>query len=350
MKKRRSKRLKKTLRKKIFLVATVLGFLSATVVGLFLHALFVAGTAQTEHLYLRQDTDMEILADTLLQRKVIASKFFFRVAKKLKRAEIAKKGYYKFPQGTTINEIINRVRSRLQTDVVISFPQLRKLSSLARTLDRQLLCDSAALMEAIYKYADSQNRDSFDRETILGMFIPNSYSVKWTLSPDELVERMNREYHKFWGDERRKKAAAIGLTVMETITLASIIQEETGIKKDLPIIAGVYINRLKRNIKLQSCPTLKYALKDWSLRRILNKHMRVNSKYNTYIHKGLPPGPITIAKPEAIDAVLNYTRHSFLYFAAKEDFSGEHNFASTYKEHLANAKKYHKELNKKKIY
>ena len=174
------------------------------------------------------------------------------------------------------------------------------------------------------------------------MFIPNTYEVYWTVTPEEFLERMHKEYEKFWNEERTAKAEQTGLTRTEVSTLASIVIEETKYEPEMPVIAGVYMNRLHKDMLLQADPTVKYAVGDESLTRVLNRHLTVDSPYNTYKYKGLPPGPITIPTVAAIDAVLNYQHHNYLYFCAKSSLDGQHAFATSLAGHMENAKRYHK--------
>ena len=178
---------------------------------------------------------------------------------------------------------------------------------------------------------------------------PNTYDIYWNVSIDGFLERMKKEHDRFWNAERTTKASFHGLKPNEVATLASIIDEETANNDEKPMIAGMYINRLKKGMPLQADPTVKFALKQFGLKRIYNKLLRTDSPYNTYIHEGLPPGPIKIASIKGIDAVLNAVNHDYLYMCAKEDFSGTHNFAKTYPEHLQNAEKYTKALNERGI-
>ena len=190
----------------------------------------------------------------------------------------------------------------------------------------------------------------FNTETFRAMFIPNTYEFYWTTSADEFAKRMKTEYDRFWDKSRKAKAEEIGLSPEEVIILASIVQSETIKKDELETVAGLYINRLKKDIRLQADPTIKYAVGDYSLKRVLTKHLEIDSPYNTYKNVGLPPGPIAFPEITTIDAVLNYEKHKYLYMCAKEDFSGYHNFAQTLSQHNRNAAKYRKALDKKRIY
>lgn len=189
----------------------------------------------------------------------------------------------------------------------------------------------------------------YSTETLPCLFIPNTYEVYWTMTPEAFVKRMQKEHDRFWNEERKAKAQSIGLTPEEVATLASIVEEETANNAEKPMVAGLYINRLHADMPLQADPTVKFALQDFGLRRILHTHLETDSPYNTYKHTGLPPGPIRIPSIQGIESVLNYTRHNYLYMCAKEDFSGTHNFAATFSQHLANARKYQQELNRRKI-
>ena len=193
----------------------------------------------------------------------------------------------------------------------------------------------------------------FDQNIHTGRYAirPNeNYQVYWDMSVDDFFKRMQTEHKRFWNDERLAQATAIGMTPEEVCTLASIVEEETNNNEEKPMVAGLYINRLHTGMPLQADPTIKFALQDFGLRRITNEHLKVNSPYNTYINSGLPPGPIRIPSKKGLDSVLNYTKHNYIYMCAKEDFSGTHNFASNYADHMANARKYWKALNERKIF
>ena len=190
----------------------------------------------------------------------------------------------------------------------------------------------------------------YNCQTIVCLFLPNTYELYWNISADKLFERMQKEHQHFWNESRLHQAKAIGFTPVEVSIIASIVEEETNQTAERPIVAGLYINRLHRSMPLQADPTIKFALQNFGLKRILNTHLTVDSPYNTYLHAGLPPGPIRIPTPKTLDQVLNYTRHSFLYMCAKEDFSGSHNFASSLAQHQINARKYWNALNKRKIF
>lgn len=211
------------------------------------------------------------------------------------------------------------------------------------------MADSLSLIKTLKDSAICA-KYGFTTQTIPAMFIPNTYNIYWNISIEQLMKRMHKEYNTFWKNNgREEKAEKTGMSKVEIATLASIIDEETAANQEKPMVAGMYINRLKKGMPLQADPTVKFAMQQFGLRRIYNNMLKTESPYNTYINKGLPPGPIKIASIAGIDAVLNHVTHNYLYMCAKEDFSGTHNFATTYSEHLRNATKYRKALNKRNI-
>jgi UPF0755 protein len=215
-------------------------------------------------------------------------------------------------------------------------------------LGKKLMLDSATIADALYSDEVCQ-KYGYDTCTVAALFVPNTYDVYWNLSPKALLDRMQKECKKFWNEDRMKKAEALKMTPVEVSTLASIIDEETSNDGEKPMIAGMYYNRLQTDMPLQADPTVKFAIGDFSIRRIYNNMLSINSPYNTYRNTGLPPGPIRVPSIAGLDAVLNMVHHDYLYMCAKEDFSGTHNFARTYQEHLANAAKYSAALNKRGI-
>jgi UPF0755 protein len=189
----------------------------------------------------------------------------------------------------------------------------------------------------------------FNSENCIAMFIPNTYEFYWNTPAKKFMERMAREYKAFWNPSRKMKAKTIGLTQAQVAVLASIVEQETHRDDEKPIVAGVYLNRYKKGWKLEADPTLVYALGNFTVQRVLNQYKEIDSPYNTYMYAGLPPGPICIPSISSIDAVLNYSKHEYFYFCARDDFSGYHCYAKTYTEHLVNAKRFQKELNRRKI-
>jgi len=301
-------------------------------------------------LIIRENATYEQVTDSLVTHDVLLNIKAFRwVSKKKGYRNAVKPGRYHFKKGMNSNQIVNMLRSGLQEPVDVTFSNLRFKEDLAGKVSRYIEADSLSILNLFYdekKIADY----GFTPETFRAMFIPNTYEFYWTTSAEAFAERMKTEYDRFWTEERRKKAAEINLTPVEVITLASIVQSETSKNEELQRVAGLYINRLKRGQLLQADPTVKYAVGDFSLKRILNSHLDIESPYNTYKYAGLPPGPILFPETAAIDAVLNYEQHSYIYMCAKEDFSGYHNFANTLEQHNRYAALYRAALDKQKIW
>ena len=209
--------------------------------------------------------------------------------------------------------------------------------------------DSTSFLEALNNNAEVKQM-GFDKDNIASLFIPNTYELYWNIDADEFIDKMAKEYKKFWNEERMGKSEKIGLSPIDVSILASIVDKETNKTSEMPRIAGVYLNRLKKNWLLQADPTLVFAIGDFEIKRVLDIHKEIESPYNTYKYIGLPPGPICIPSIASIEAVLNAENHKFLYFCAKDDLSGYHVFAKNMREHNINAEKYRKALNKKKIW
>jgi UPF0755 protein len=274
---------------------------------------------------------------------------FRQIAVRKNYPHSVKSGRYIIDKPISYNALINILRGGRQTPLEVTFSKLRTLNELAGRIGGQIEADSAEIIDFFSDQANYAD-DGFTKENVIAVFIPNTYEFFWNTTARKLYSRMLREYRKFWNDDRIKKSQAIGLTPVEVSILASIVDEEASRGDEKPRIAGVYLNRLKRGIPLQADPTVKFAVNDFTLNRILYKHLETESPYNTYRHSGLPPGPIGCASIEGIDAVLNAENHDFLYFAAKSDFSGYHNFARTLAEHNRYASQYRRELNRRKIY
>ena len=248
----------------------------------------------------------------------------------------------------SVIEVARMLKLGLQTPVRVTINNVRTPAQLAGKLARQLDADSAALLRVVTSERVAREL-GFDSVTLFSMFIPDTYELWWTTTPEELVRRMKQEYDRFWTPVRDAKRKRSGLSRLEVMTLASIVYEETRKTDEMPRIAGVYINRLRRGIPLQADPTVKYALQDFTLRRVLHRHLKTQSPYNTYIHRGLPPSPICMPGKNAIDAVLGFEQHDYIFFCARPTFDGYHNFARTLREHNANARAYSAELNRRKI-
>ena len=244
--------------------------------------------------------------------------------------------------------LYRRLSMGYQTPIKLTVGSVRTLDRLARNISRQLMIDSCEIAD-ILKDTTYISKLGYTKETLPALFIPNTYEVYWNMSNEDFMQRMVKEHKAFWNEKRLKQAEAIGLTPIEVATLASIVEEETANNAEKPMVAGLYINRLKKGMLLQADPTVKFSMQDFGLKRILYKHLEVDSPYNTYKYAGLPPGPIRIPSYQGLESVLNYAKHNYLYMCAKEDFSGTHNFAVTSAQHAANARRYQQALNRKGI-
>lgn len=273
---------------------------------------------------------------------------FKQLAVLLKYPDHMRTGRYAVTPGMNNIALLENLRRGHQAATRITFNNIRLKEELAERLSSQLMLEKNDLLQLLNDtaYCDSLG---FTPETVLTLFIPNTYEVYWNIPADHLIRRMKKEYNAFWTDERLAKAKALGLTPVEVAVLASIVEEETAATDEYPVVAGLYLNRLQRGIPLQADPTVKFAVGDFTLQRILFDHLEIDSPYNTYKYAGLPPGPLRIPSIRGLEAVLNYMHHHYLYMCAKEDFSGRHNFAATLAEHNRNANRYRAELNRRKI-
>ncbi len=254
-----------------------------------------------------------------------------------------KPGRFVLKANMTNLQAIRLLRLGKQEPVRITFNNVRLLSDLSEKITANLSMRADEFEAAAVKFS-MHNNYGFNKDNLMCMFIPNTYEVYYNILPDALLERMYDEYLIFWNDERKAKAAQLGLTPVEVSILASIVQAETVKQDEAPIIAGLYLNRLKQDMPLQADPTLVFASGDFTLKRVLNEHKEIDSPYNTYKYAGLPPGPINMPRVNCIDAVLNHNVNNYLYMCAKEDFSGYHNFTDNYRQQINNAKRYQRAL------
>lgn len=290
---------------------------------------------------------VKALTDELI---IIDSNSFKWAAEYKKYPSLIKPGRYVIFDGMNNNQLVNLLRSGEQEPVRLIVRSVRTKEALAGLVGNSLEADSSEIIALLNNEGFCQ-RYGFNSETIFALFIPNTYEFYWNTSAEEYVNRMVQEYKRFWTEERMRKAKQIGLSQSQVTTLASIVQAEQSAHPDeRPIVAGLYLNRLKKGMRLESDPTLIYAIGDFTIKRVLNVHKQVDSPYNTYRNSGLPPGPIFLPEISSIDAVLNPTASNYLFMCAKEDFSGYHHFTSSYRQHQNNAIKYQRALNARKIY
>lgn len=349
---RRTRRMGKAVR--ISMLVVFLGLVVMVLVVFKLYSrVFVPNVkldAANELFYIPSGSDFSYVAERFDEMGILENvKSFEWVAEKKGYDTNVKPGRYKIRNGLSNNELVNMLRSGNQDPVMVVFNNVRTLDQLSGKVAQYLEADSV-LLATYLSDSELPAKYGFETTTFTSMFIPETYEFFWTASPEDFADRMKQEYEKFWDGERDRKAEKMGMTRSEVVTLASIVDEETLYDDENSRVAGLYMNRLEQGIPLQADPTLKFALGDFSRQRILNEDKEINSPYNTYKFKGLPPGPISIPSVSAIDGVLDYEKHRYLYMCAKADFSGYHAFARDYSQHLKNAREYQRELNKRRIY
>lgn len=300
-------------------------------------------------LYIPTGATIENVKDSLIKMRIIGDpRSFFALARFLNYNEKVRPGRYLiYPQMSNL-QVLQKLKRGEQEPVKVTFNNVRLKRELIEKLDNYL--------EPNHKELDSLMNDSifvslygFDTTTIVSMFIPDTYEFYWNISPKRLFDKMNEAYKNFWNEDRLAKAKALNLTPVQVSILASIVEGETHQNSEKPRIAGVYLNRLKSNMLLQADPTVKYAVGDFAIRRVLDAHTATDSPYNTYKYTGLPPGPINLPSKTSLEAVLNAEKHDFIYFCASPTAPGFHDFAVKYSDHINNAVRYQKYLNKRKI-
>ena len=301
------------------------------------------------YLYIYKNDTFENVLSTLKKENIVHDISSFEwVANKKGYSKKIKPGKYKITNSMSNNALVNMLRVGNQEPVNLEFNSIRTKMQLASVIGQQLEVDSTELITVLNDTQYLKTKGLTPENSIV-VFIPNTYSIKWNTEAKSLFDRMYNEYQKFWNSNRKSQAEKIGLTPIEVSILASIVESETVKNDEKPIVAGAYMNRLNKNMLLEADPTLIFAIGDFSIRRVLNVHKEVDSPYNTYKNLGLPPGPICVPMASSIDAVLNYQKHDYIYFCAKETLDGYHNFAKDYKDHLANAKRYQAALDRLQI-
>ena len=343
--------MKKTI-KRFLLITFFLIVIAGLVIGglgyyYFLYPNFAP--PKTSYIYIYPDKNFENVCWQLEDSANCLNINSFReVAKILKYPSTMRTGRYAVPPGINNYDLLKVLRNGQQEPIRITFNNIRLKKDLSEKICEQLMIQSQDL-NALLNDASYCESVGFTPVTIPAMFIPNTYEVYWNISAERLCERMKREYDAFWTEDRRTKAQRIGLSPVEVSILASIVEEESAVLDEYPVIAGLYINRLHRGMLLQADPTVKFAMGDFTIQRMLFSYLEIDSPYNTYIYSGLPPGPLRIPSVQGLESVLNYQKHNYLYMCAKEDFSGRHNFAVTHAEHHRNAERWRAELNRRGI-
>jgi len=334
---------------KIILIISVLLIIFVVVSAFFSRkVIFFTPNTTSAILNIPKSATFNQVVDSLTHHTIIKnSKTFEIAAKLLKYNNNVMRGRYEIKADETNYQLIKKLRKGQHYPVTFTFNNVRTLSDFLQKTDNKFLFSTQELQKLL-ENEDFITSLGFTKETLPALFIPNTYQIYYDIDADEFVERFQIFYHNFWNEKRLQQARGISLTPIEVTTLASIVEEENYKEFEKPIIAGVYLNRLSIGMRLQADPTVKFAVGDVTLQRILYKHLATDSPYNTYLYAGLPPGPIRFPMPSTIDSVLSYTKHNYLYMCAKEDFSGAHNFAVTLSEHERNATKYRDALNKMK--
>ncbi len=310
-----------------------------------------SNTKQEEKIYLYIPTgaNYQQFKDSLSKNDQLERpEIFYALAEERSLPSKLKPGKYAIEPGMNNRAIVNMLVAGNQEPVQVSFRTLRLKENFVSVISKKIEADSTTLLNLLNNESFIK-KYGFNTNDVYTMFIPNSYEMYWNTSSKDFFIRMNKEYEKFWNSERLAKAQKLNLTKKQVSILASIVDAEALADKEMPTIAGLYLNRLNRGIKLEADPTVIFANNDFTIRRVLNRHLRKVSPYNTYLNFGLPPGPIMLPSINAIDAVLNHESHNYIYMCAKEDFSGFHNFATNLTDHIANAKRFQQALNERNI-
>jgi UPF0755 protein len=308
------------------------------------------GDQPSTYIYIHTGADFPAVKNMLSENHYLRDmKSFEWVAQKKKYGVRVRPGRYKICEGMNNNELVNLLRSGKQEPVRLILQNVRTPEELAGKIAAQIEGDSISILNLLHDPGYLRELGA-GPATVFTLFIPNTYEFLWNTTADKFIRRMYKERQKFWNDERLTMMSHEGLDIPGVITLASILEKETAKNTEKPVIAGVYMNRLRKGWPLQADPTLIFAWNDYTIKRVLSKHKEINSLYNTYKYTGLPPGPICLPSISSIDAVLNYEKHTYMYFCAKDDLSGYHNFAITLAEHNRNAEHYQAALKRLNIH
>lgn len=339
--------------KKILLTLLIL-FIAGGVVGFFgYNAIFESNVtlSEAEVITIPSDSDYEKVVSILEENAILKNSTTFRQVSKLMKygPDQVPTGKYEIAPKWSNKQLISHLRSGRQKPINVTFNNQRTDVEVLGKIASYLELDSVSLIDFFHSPATLEKLD-LDKENLVTLFVPNTYEMFWNVSKEKLLDRLIKEKDKFWAkDGRAKKAEAMKMTKAEVYTLASIVEKESLRKDEKPIIAGVYLNRIRNGIPLQADPTVVFGLKAFDLRRVLIKHLEMDTPYNTYMHAGLPPGPICLPAISSIDAVLENQKHKYLYFCAKPESNGGHLFAESLTQHNANARVYHRWLNSRGI-
>ncbi|HEX5654191.1 MAG TPA: endolytic transglycosylase MltG [Chitinophagaceae bacterium] len=300
-------------------------------------------TPSGEFFYIKTGSTYADVKDNLIRQKFIGGATWFNWTSTILKYEKIKPGRYKLSKGMSIVELVRMLRNGNQARVNFVITKIRTKETLASRVGQYFECDSADMIRFLNS-PDSLRPFGFDSNTVMASALPLTYTLNWNMTAGKIFRQWHTAYKNFWTEERIQKAAQKGLSPVEATTLASIIEEETNKKSDKPNIASVYLNRIKKGMPLQADPTVKFALKNFALKRILRGHLQSTSPYNTYRNTGLPPGPICTPSEETVEAVLDAPSTEYLYFVASSNFDGTHVFTTNYEDHLKYARLYQQEL------
>jgi len=333
----------------IALVILVIVALGGTVLFYYLKFFGPSVTGNEEYLYIHTGEDFDSVYKTIREKQLVKdSTTFLWAAQNMKYPNRVKPGRYRLKKGMSNRSLINMLASGSQEPVTFAFQNFRLKEQFAAFAARKLEPDSVAFIRLLDS-ADFVKQYGFTTDDVYVAFMPDSYEIYWNTTPEKLFKKMYTHYQEFWTKERVEKAKEINLTPVEVSILASIVDAEALKDAEMPTIAGLYLNRLKKGMKLESDPTVIFAMNDFTIQRVLNRYLSVPSPYNTYANTGLPPGPIMMPSVNAVKAVLDYKPSNYIYMCAKEDFSGSHNFADNIKDHNINANKFRQALNERNI-
>ena len=301
------------------------------------------GSSAYKYLYIKTGTNFAALKNELSEKGIIPSEFFFNQVSSRAKFNEVKPGRYKIQPKMSLLNFVRMLKAGRQEPVKLVINKLRTKEDFASKIGKNFECDSTSVINFITSN-DSLINYGLDTNTMMTLVIPNTYSINWNGDVSKIITRFKKEHDDFWNEERLKKAAKLNLSPEQVYTVASIVEEETNKEPDKELIASVYTNRINKGMRLEADPTVKYAMRDFGLKRILYGHLQYPSPYNTYRNNGLPPGPICTPSPNTIDAVLNQPKTDYIFFVAKPDFKGHSNFATNYEEHKKFAKQYQKAL------
>jgi UPF0755 protein len=298
----------------------------------------------------RGDTFKDVINDINSENIIENLKSFEWMAKEMDLEENIHPGKYRIINGMTMRQIINLIKYNKQEKVKLTFnSQIHYLDEFVEYTDAKLELSASELEDVLSDEKKLNEQFKLDPDNCFALLTPGIYEVSWAITPEELFKLLKDRYLKVWNSARVTQAKRLGFTVPEIITIASIVQCESAIESEQEKIAGVYINRLKKGMPLQADPTLKFANKNFDVQRVYDSDKEINSPYNTYKYKGLPPGPICLVNQQALDATLNYSKHNFIFFCAKPQLNGFSDFSSSYQQHQKYASNYQKTLDKKGI-